>query len=186
MEWWQDPINLYLVGALLAAVLLLLLSIQLWRWLQQRALSDKHWPYMAKRPLSEAERIVYQRLGRALPDHLVLAHVRLLHLLGVRKTQRPQIWLDQIADLDVDLVVCAPDGTALAVIQLLDNSEGSRSARREQDNVLSKALNAAGIRQLRWSSWDLPDDAEIANSLVRPSSVEESLDWLDKPLRATD
>lgn len=48
-------------------------------------LDEGSWPFYAKKPLSAPEQVLYFRLGKSLPDHIVLAQVGLSRLLGVKK-----------------------------------------------------------------------------------------------------
>lgn len=43
---------------------------------------NESWPFYSKKPLSAPEQILYFRLVKALPDHIVLAQVQLSRLLG--------------------------------------------------------------------------------------------------------
>jgi hypothetical protein len=41
------------------------------------------WPLFVKKPLSAPEQVLYHRLVKALPEHIVLAQVQVSRVLGV-------------------------------------------------------------------------------------------------------
>src|SRR5438477_10838624 len=84
--------------------------------------SDGIWPFFAKKPLTVPEQILYFRLLKALPEHIVLAQVQLSRMLGVKKGTNYQSWLNRISQMSADFVICAKDATVLAVIELDDAS----------------------------------------------------------------
>jgi hypothetical protein len=47
--------------------------------------TDHDWPFYAKKPLSPPEQVLYHRLVKALPEHIVLAQVQRLERWGSRK-----------------------------------------------------------------------------------------------------
>jgi very-short-patch-repair endonuclease len=118
------------------------------------------WPYYAKRPLSQSEQVLYHRLVKALPEHIVLAQVQPPRVLGVRRGFNFHQWNNRINRLSYDFVVCAKDSTVLAAIELDDKSHESRS-RAETDARKEKATNAAGVHLIRWRVNSLPDQAVI-------------------------
>src|SRR4051812_4861762 len=86
---------------------------------------DGEWPYYSKRPLSPPEQVLYFRLVKALPEHIVLAQVQLSRFLGVKKGHSAQAWLNRINRMSADFVVCQKDATVVAVIELDDVSHGN-------------------------------------------------------------
>ncbi len=128
--------------------------------------SNGPWPYFAKKPLSSPEQVLYFRLSKALPDHMVLAQVQLSRMLGVKKGNNYQSWLNRINQMSADFVVCAKDATILAVIELDDSSH--QSARRvAADAKKGRALSAAGIKLVRWQVRELPNDDAIRSALLQ-------------------
>ena len=118
------------------------------------------WPFYAKKPLSVPEQILYFRLGKSLPEHIVLAQVGLSRLLGVKKGSNFQAWLNRINRMSADFVICAKDSSIIAVIEL-DDASHEREDRKVADAKKEKALGAAGIRIIRWQAKSLPDEAAI-------------------------
>ena len=118
------------------------------------------WPFFAKKPLSAVEQILYFRLTKSLPEHIVLAQVGLSRLLGVKKGNNFQGWLNRINRMSADFVVCSKDSSIVAVIEL-DDASHERSDRKVADAKKDKALSAAGVRIIRWQAKSLPDEAAI-------------------------
>jgi hypothetical protein len=73
--------------------------------------SAEAWPFYAKRPLTAPEQILYFRLVRALPDHIVLAQVQVSRVLGVKKGFGFNHWSNRINRLSYDFVVCSNDAS---------------------------------------------------------------------------
>ena len=122
--------------------------------------SNGPWPFYAKRPLSQPEQVLYHRLVKALPDHIVLAQVQVSRVLGVKKGFKFHEWNNRINRLSYDFVVCTKDSTVLAAIELDDNSHEA-ATRLETDNKKEKATSAAAVRLIRWHVRSLPDEATI-------------------------
>ena len=126
--------------------------------------ADK-WPLYPRKPLSAVEQILYFRLTKALPDHIVLAQVQLSRLLGVKKGNNYQAWTNRINRMSVDFVVCAKDSTVLAVIELDDSSHNAKN-RKEADAKKDKALGDAGVKIHRWNVKAIPDETTIKAALI--------------------
>jgi hypothetical protein len=127
---------------------------------RQTPREDAPWPFYAKKPLSTPEQVLYFRLCKALPDHIVLAQVGLSRLLGVRKGNNFNEWFNRINRMSADFVVCAKDASILAVIEL-DDATHAKADRQAADAKKDKALTAAGLRIVRWQAKALPDENAI-------------------------
>jgi hypothetical protein len=164
MKWLIAVVVLIAVASLVAAAL-------------RRAKpgdAEGSWPFFPKKPLSPPEQVLYFRLLRALPEHIVLAQVQLSRILGVRKGDNYQSWLNRISQLSADFVVCAKDASVLAVIELDDASHRS-DRRRDADARKTRAIEAAGLKLVRWSVSSLPDDAAIRSSVVPNSASNRTV-----------
>lgn len=151
------------IAAAVVVAVIALVAIALRR--SKRSKDDGAWPYFARRPLSNPEQVLYFRLQRALPDHMVLAQVQLSRILGVKKGRRYQYWLNRIHQLSADFVICAKDASVLAVVELDDASHrGER--RREADARKTRAVEAAGLNLVRWNVSSLPDDGAIRSAVL--------------------
>jgi hypothetical protein len=125
------------------------------------------WPFYIKRPLSQPEQVLYHRLTRALPDHIVLAQVQVSRVLGVKKGSNFHEWNNRINRLSYDFVVCGKDASVIAAIKLDDKSHESAS-RGKTDAKKNKASADAGLRLVRWHVKALPDEEAIRSELIKP------------------
>jgi very-short-patch-repair endonuclease len=123
-------------------------------------LGNGPWPFYAKKPLSVPEQVLYFRLVKAFPEHIVLAQVGLSRILGVKKGSNFQAWNNRINRMSADFVLCAKDSRIVAVVEL-DDASHRREARMEADAKKNKALADAGIRVLRWEAKSLPDEIAL-------------------------
>jgi hypothetical protein len=131
--------------------------------LLRRPRRAKAWPVTAKPLLSRPEQVLYGRLVRAFPGRVILAQVALSQLLVVARADvdgSAQSIANRFRQLVADFVVCAPDFTALAVIELDDRSH-HRNAQRERDQRKDQFLQAAGIKVIRVAVADLPSEAAL-------------------------
>ena len=128
-----------------------------------RSRLPKKLPVGAIALLCRAEQVLYGRLVRAFPGHVVLAQVALSQLLMVDRVQagsRAQDIRNKFHLLVADFVICAPDFSALAVIELDDRSH-NREPRREQDQRKDAFVQAAGLKMIRVSVADMPNEAAL-------------------------
>jgi very-short-patch-repair endonuclease len=126
---------------------------------------DSPWPFYAKRPLSTPEQVLYYRLVRCLPEHIVLAQVQVSRVLGVKKGFNFHEWNNWISRLSYDFVVCTKDARVLAAIEL-DDSTHESPKRSGTDAKKDKATAAAGIRLLRWHVKSLPDETAVRQAVA--------------------
>ena len=126
------------------------------------------WPFYVKKPLTQPEQVLYHRLIRALPEHIVLAQVQVSRILGVKKGANFNEWNNRINRLSYDFVVCNKDSTVIAAIELDDKSHES-GARAVTDTKKNKATADAGVRLIRWHVRELPDETAIKSALASTS-----------------
>jgi Protein of unknown function (DUF2726) len=118
------------------------------------------WPFYAKRPLSHPEQILYWRLVKALPDHMVLAQVQCSRVLGVKRGFKFYEWNNRISQLSYDFVICKKDGSVIAAIELDDKTHDA-AQQAERDARKQRATEAAGVILVRWNVAKMPDEAAI-------------------------
>jgi hypothetical protein len=123
------------------------------------------WPFYSRKLMSQPEQSLYQRLVRALPDHIVLAQVQVSRVLGVKKGFRFHEWNNRINRLSYDFVICTKDAAVVAVIELDDKSHEAES-RVRTDGKKDKATRDAGIRMIRWSVSAMPSETAIRDELL--------------------
>jgi very-short-patch-repair endonuclease len=120
-------------------------------------------PVTAKPLLSQPEQLLYGRLVRAFPGHVILAQVVLSQLLVVDRADlngSAHSTADGFRQLVADFVVCAPDFTAVAVVELEDPAH-ARNAQRERDQRKDRFLQEAGIKVIRFTVSDIPSEAAL-------------------------
>ena len=153
---------------LLWPILLLFIAVVVIAILKHRGLlggTTGPWPFYVRKPLSQPEQVLYFRLVRALPDHIVLAQVQVSRVLGVKKGQNFHSWNNRVNRLSYDFVVCTKDAAVVAAIELDDKThEGAR--RGATDAKKDKATQDAGLRMVRWNVKSLPDEAAIKQALL--------------------
>lgn len=143
-------------------VLVIALAFVLMLPLLRRSGPAKVLPVNAKPLLSQAEQRLYARLMRAFPGHIILAQVALSQLLVVacRDAAGARSVYNSFSQLVADFVLCAPDFTAVAVIELDDRSH-TRPVQRERDQRKDRFLQAAGIKVFRIAVADMPSEAQL-------------------------
>jgi very-short-patch-repair endonuclease len=149
---------------LVAALFLFVLILAFIRALSQREPSV--WPFYPRKPLSAPEQILYFRLIKSLPEHIVLAQVQLSRFLGVKKGNNFQSWLNRINRMSADFVICNKDASVLAVIELDDASHNSKT-RQQADAKKDKAIRSAGLRLIRWNVKTMPNEEAIIGQILR-------------------
>lgn len=160
--------------ALLFALVLLAMLFTLSLLKKRRKAFDAQ--YYKKKPLSRVEQVLYYRLVKALPKHVVLCQVSLYQLLGIKRGAASQSAFNQMSRKCADFVICTPSFDVLAIIELDDYSHHN-AKRMKADAQKEFALEKAGIRLIRWWSNDLPS-VETIGSIVntQPTVPAASID----------
>jgi hypothetical protein len=122
------------------------------------------WPPTLTRVLSATERQAYERLCKALPDHMVLAQVPLARFIRVPTRYSYGEWLSRVGQLSADLVVCDRNSEVLAVVEIRPAQESERSRHRHQR--MTRVLKAAGVRVLVWVEGELPTPQSVRETLL--------------------
>ena len=152
----------FVVVLLLIAVVALLLYLKKQGLLEAKGAGP--WPFYVKKPLTQPEQVLYHRLVKALPEHIVLAQVQVSRVLGVKKGSNFNEWNNRINRLSYDFVICSKDSTVLAAIELDDKTHES-TRRTLTDEKKNKATADAGLRLIRWNVKALPDESAIQTQL---------------------
>ncbi|GAB6140874.1 hypothetical protein JCM14076_16030 [Methylosoma difficile] len=142
------------------AIVLSLIVVLVWITVRSKKSDDGEWPFYAKKPLSKVEQVLYFRLVDALPDYVVLAQVQMSRFLGVKKGNDFGKWFNRINRMSVDYLVCRKDFSIVAVIELDDKSHETVK-RKEADSRKNKAIEAAGLKLIRWKTTGIPDIGQI-------------------------
>ena len=147
----------------IALVLVVAIAAAAWFVLSRKPRDEEAFPFEQMRPLTEREQVLYWRLRKVLPDEIVLAQVAVSRILRVRRGHNVRAWMNRVDRLTVDFVVCLPDSTIVAAVELDDASHGS-PVRIERDDRKNKALAAAGIKLLRYAN--VPDEAQLRKAFL--------------------
>jgi very-short-patch-repair endonuclease len=142
-------------------------------------LPDAPWPVEARNLLTDREQSFYQRLLNVYPHHKILVQVALSQLIEVdRNHPERQSIRARYKQLVADFVLCRPDLSIVAVIELDDLSHES-AVRQGADARKNKALADAGIKLVRIPAGSLPSENALrgligAEGAVRPVAQEET------------
>jgi hypothetical protein len=123
--------------------------------------AEKPWPVAAKGLLSEREQSLFDLLHRLYPDHRLFVQVALSQLIDV-PLGHPGRWSirARFSQLVADFVLCRPDMSILAVIELKDRTH-EWPLRKAADARKTKALGDAGLRLVRIPAGPLPSIESI-------------------------
>jgi hypothetical protein len=112
--------------------------------------------------LSRPEQILYGRLVRAFPGHVILAQVAVARLLaadpaavaeqGRPPAARAKLWI-------ADFVICRPDFSAVAVVEIDDRT--SKPVPRDGQRAKHLFLQSVGVKVVRVAADDLPHEAAL-------------------------
>lgn len=146
---------------LIAFVLCVLVVIGILKRIQAKKPTDSNdFAFFGKKPLTEPEQILYFRIREAVPECIVLAQVALPALVGIRSGNDYRAAFNRIAAKYVDFVVCLPDFTVVAAIELDDKSHTSPDRVRADTNK-ETAMRLAGHPLLRFKVRKMPTVEEL-------------------------
>ena len=167
------PMDTPAVAILLVVAFFVLIAI-LRKLVRAGAGGSGTWPFYARRLLTQPEQVLYHRLVKSLPNHIVLAQVQVSRVLGVKKGFRFHEWNNRINRLSYDFVICDKASTVIAAIELDDKSHESES-RVNTDAKKTKATTDAGLRLVRWHVKSLPDELTIQRELLADDALPVGL-----------
>jgi Protein of unknown function (DUF2726) len=145
------------VAALLAVVLQFVRRANL-----GKAQEPGRYPFESCLPLTQREQKFYWLLRKMFPDRIVLSQVGLARILRVEKGHDFRGWLERINTSSVDFLICHPDATIVAAIELDEAVRDTLQA--ERDAKKARALESAGIRLLRFR--DIPSEDELRRAFA--------------------
>jgi very-short-patch-repair endonuclease len=154
------------VSILLIAAFAVIAAVVVWTIMRMSigtAMEPERYPFEQTRPLSDREQVLYWRLRKVLPDQMVLAQVAVSRILRVEKGHDFRAWLNRINRMTVDFLVCLPDGTVVAAVELDDPSHDI-DERLLADAKKTKALSSAAIKLLRFR--EMPSEQELRKAFL--------------------
>ena len=117
------------------------------------------------RIMTDAQRMLFLVLRAAMPEHLIMAHVRIVDLLdlpqGADALER-DARLRRLARERLDFVVCDRDLVPVAAIVLY--ADGIAQVPDERTKIA--ALREIGVRFLRFRADSMPRPAEVRNLVL--------------------
>ena len=117
------------------------------------------------RIVNDAQRMLFLALRVALPEHLIMAHVRIVDLLDLPQGSdalERDVRLRALARERLDFVVCDSDLAPVAAIVLY--AAGIDQVPDERAKV--EALREIGVRFLRFRADSVPRPAEVRNLVL--------------------
>jgi very-short-patch-repair endonuclease len=124
--------------------------------------------------------MLFARLVRAFPGHVILAQVAISQLLvvdGAPPSGEGQGISNRLRQLVADFVVCKPDFTAVAVVELLDDRGEHGDALIEKNRRKDRLLHAAGLKVVRVPAHDIPSELGLKTlvAILPPNSTAAQL-----------
>ena len=120
--------------------------------------------YESTKPLSEPEQALYWRLKEAMPECIVLGQVSFSRFLlpksASTKTRRA-LFL-RISQKTVDFLVCLPDFTVVAAVELDDKSHSTKKDVRRDE-----ILQSAGVTIVRLNVNNIPSAQELRAAFTK-------------------
>lgn len=155
---------LLLAGA--AAAIVVLATVVTLKRQRAPASPDVPMRYSQVKPLSAAEQTLYWRLREALPECVVLSQVTFSRFMkpdtgGIAPLPVYRALQNRISQKTLDFLVCLPDFTVVAAVELDDASH-----RVEADRQRDELLNAAGITVIRVTVDDIPSAQRIREAFT--------------------
>ena len=130
------------------------------------------WPPQATRLLTNAERVAFGTLSRALPEYMVLSQVPLSRFINVPKRNSYAEWLRRLGNQCVDFLVCDMNSQIIAVVDVqLPPAQTTDRAKKRQTRI-ARTLKAASVPLHVWFETSLPP-TELAREmlLAKPEPV---------------
>ena len=142
-------------------VFLILVAFAIYRQWSRKPTLDV---YEAIKPLSDPEQTLYWRLKEAMPECVILGQVsfsRFLRPKAEARRGRRALFL-RISQKTVDFLVCLPDFTVVAAIEL-DDSRHSKVKDMQRDAI----LRSAGVPVVRLNVASIPSAEELRAAFTK-------------------
>ena len=158
--------NAVLLVAAIAAIVALAAALTLKRRRGARATPATQLLYRQVKPLSGAEQVLFWRLREALPECVILSQVTFSRFMkpdtgGLAPLADYRAMQNRIAQKTLDFLVCLPDFTVVAAVELDDASH-----RADADRQRDELLTAAGITVIRVTADDIPSAQRIRQAFT--------------------
>lgn len=67
----------------------------------------ERWPFYVKKPFTQPEQILYNRLIKALSENIALAQIQVSRVFGVHRRSNFMDWNNRVNRMRCDFVICA-------------------------------------------------------------------------------
>ena len=125
------------------------------------------WPAHATRLLTPRQRDAFEILRKALPDYMVLTQVPVARFIRVPTRLSYSEWMRRVGNVCVDLLVCDPQSSIVAVIEIRDPDRPDNERSRKRRARVQRVLKAAGVMHHVWGDEMLPDPAAVRKAIVQ-------------------
>ncbi|VVE88042.1 DUF2726 domain-containing protein [Pandoraea bronchicola] len=165
-----------IIFGLVAVLIITLAVVVAWRHARDKISQSRREPctidveaYFAVAPLTKSEQAFHKFLKTCLPHQTLFAHV------AVGKMVRTKWWASdfhhqRIADLSVDFLICRPDNTIIAAIELGDASRDTPEYRHRAAK-LEALMQAVGVPMIRWDVRRPPGSLEVRKIIEEISNL---------------
>lgn len=161
---WMQIGNPIFIAITIILIAIALMSIRRKTGARQNA------PYQARELMTAPERQLFFRLKEALPEQCdIHAQVALNRIIDVSTKIDFWRYFNRISQYSIDYLITARTEAGLIVTVAaieLDDSSHQFAKRKKSDATKNSALNAAGIKLIRWTVKGMPDVAEIRRTFL--------------------
>jgi len=159
--------NVALVASLLLLVSMLWIRRRQVRAPRQRA-EDRldtvqAWPAQLVRVMTPLQRTAYELLREALPGHLILVQTPLAQFMRVSTRNSYVEWYRRAGRLRASFLVCDPQSSVVAAVDLRPSDENEREKSRHVRLV--RVLESVGVTVFVWTEEDLPNLSQVRQRL---------------------
>jgi hypothetical protein len=117
------------------------------------------WPAQLVRVMTPLQRKAYELLRQALPGHLILVQTPLAQFIRVSTRNSYVEWYRRAGRLRASFLVCDPQSSVIAAVDLRLAEENEREQARHKRLV--RVLESLGVTVLVWTEEELPQLSQI-------------------------
>ncbi|MDR2838388.1 MAG: DUF2726 domain-containing protein [Azonexus sp.] len=123
-------------------------------------------PYFLQKPLTAPEQTLFHRLREAFPEAVVLAQVSMYAVVGIRKKGNPAYrgQFNKIRAKSLDFVICRPDFSVIAAIEL-DDASHRDEWRQKGDADKNAAFAVLDVPLIRFDVRQMPGVDELKSAI---------------------
>ncbi len=158
-------------------LLLIIVSLALALFKKKAGKAPVDFPYQSKEVLcSPAERSFMGALDKIVGErYRIFAKVRLADIIDVQRglsASARQRAFNRIAGKHIDFIVCNANDLSIVGAIELDDKSHLKKGRKERDQLLDKALDAAGVLMLRVKAQSTYSIKEVSSDLYSAFNIK--------------